>query len=98
MFLVKQGIGTVIGAGTAVTGIASLKGSIRIDGTVNSNVRCEETVVLGEDGRIDGSVFAKKVLAAGEITGNIEADKVVLETSARVGGEVLAAEITDRRK
>ncbi len=84
---------TLIGRQTEIHGALRLKQSVRIDGKVIGNVEAPKdeaiTVVVGAEGEVQGDVFARRVVVAGKVSGNIDAyERVELHASALVQGDV----------
>ncbi len=86
-------IATLIGAETVVEGNIRFKGGLRVDGRIVGNVMAEEgapaTLVLSENGAIEGEVRAGHVVCNGRITGPVFAAELLeLQSKARVTGNV----------
>jgi cytoskeletal protein CcmA (bactofilin family) len=84
---------TLIGRQTEIHGSLRVVQSVRIDGKVIGNIEAPKdqaiTVVVGEEGEIQGDVIASRVIVAGKISGNIDAhERVELHASALVQGDV----------
>lgn len=80
---------TLIGGGTRVTG--ALRGSENciVNGTVEGNCEIDGTLVLGEQGRWHGNIFASMAIISGEVVGDIVAgEKLELSASARITGNI----------
>ena len=88
-------IGSLIGAGTTVTGDVTFSGGLRVDGVVRGAVRCSEdksgggVLVVSEHGSIEGEVRASHLVVAGRIQGPVHAAELIeLQPKARVQGDV----------
>ncbi len=86
-------IDTLIGAGTKMTGDLTFSGGLRIDGRVIGNVIALEgkpsTLVLSEQGCIEGAVSVTHLVVNGLITGPISAEAYLeLQNKARIIGDV----------
>jgi cytoskeletal protein CcmA (bactofilin family) len=86
-------IGTLIGAGTRIEGTLTYTGGLRIDGTVEGDVRSLNgepgMVIISEQGSVIGEVHAAHLVVSGKVTGPIYASDVVeLQPKARVEGDV----------
>ncbi len=91
-------IGTLIGAKTRIDGDVAFSGGFHLDGYINGNVRGEAggetTLVVSEQGGIEGSVVVTNVLLNGIVKGDIDASgRVELGEKARVLGNVQYAVI-----
>lgn len=86
-------IGTLIGAGTTIEGTLSYTGGLRIDGTVNGDLRCTDgqpaMVIISELGSVNGEVHAAHLVVSGRINGPVfVTDVIELQPKARVTGDV----------
>jgi cytoskeletal protein CcmA (bactofilin family) len=84
---------TLIGRQTEIQGTLRVIQSVRIDGKVVGNIEAPKdqaiTVVVGQEGEIQGDVIASRVIVAGKVAGNIDAyERVELLASALVQGDV----------
>lgn len=76
-------------SGTKVTGDLVANSSLRIDGEVIGNVRCNGKFVLGSEGVITGDVFAVEVELDGTIKGTITAESLLtLHKTSVVTGDI----------
>lgn len=87
---------TLIGAGTILTGDIVFSGGLRIDGEVRGNVRALDsrsgTLVIGEQGRIEGDVDAARIIVNGAVTGRVDASEFIrLQSKARIACDVVYA-------
>lgn len=83
-------VGTIIGPGAVLDGPLTTKDSTRIDGTVKGNVTISGALIVGQEGKITGTVSAMNAYIAGEVTGNISAPqgKVEISDTGKVIGNV----------
>lgn len=82
-------ITTIIGKGCVIDGDFSAEGSVRLDGTVEGNVKIKGHLVEGTMGKVHGNVEASSTLIGGEVTGSVSApNKVELTSTARVIGDI----------
>ena len=84
---------TLIGRQTHIQGTLRVMQSVRIDGKVVGNIEAPKnqaiTVVIGQEGEVQGDVIASRVIVAGKVAGNIDAlERVELLASALVQGDV----------
>jgi cytoskeletal protein CcmA (bactofilin family) len=90
----QKEIGSLIGAGTTISGDLTFSGGLRVDGTVKGAVRCIDgdkggMLVISEHGTIEGEVHAAHLVVAGRIIGPVFASELVeLQPKARVSGDV----------
>lgn len=86
-------IDSLIGATTRVEGNVFFSGGLRIDGAVRGNVTAlpdhPGTLVVSENGRIEGEVRATHIVVNGMITGAVNAEESLeLQASCRINGDV----------
>ncbi len=86
-------IESLIGAGTRVDGSVIFTGGLRVDGTVKGNISALDekptTLVLSEQGRINGEIRVTRAVINGEVSGPVYASEAVeLMPQARVSGDV----------
>jgi len=63
------------------------RGTLQVDGHVEGDVGGAE-IIIGEEGRVTGTVAAERVIVRGQISGVIRAMTVALQSSARVEGDI----------
>jgi cytoskeletal protein CcmA (bactofilin family) len=83
---------SIIGTGAVIDGPLTTKDSTRIDGTVNGNVTISGSLIIGQDGKINGTVSALNIFNAGEINGNASAvgGKVEISDTGKIIGDITA--------
>lgn len=87
-------LSSLLGPESVCDGPFTAKGSARVDGVVNGDVRVEGTLILGTAGVINGNVYCEAIQAGGEINGNIFAPKhAELSSTAKVIGDLVTAVI-----
>lgn len=84
---------TLVGAATRINGDIHFSGGLRVDGTVRGNVSEEEntpsSLILSEQGMIEGAVKVSRVVLNGKVVGPVHAAQYVeLQPKARVVGDV----------
>jgi cytoskeletal protein CcmA (bactofilin family) len=84
-------IATVIGLGTAVKGDLQFSGGLHVDGSVHGNVVADQdersTLILSEQGLIEGDVRVPNIILNGKVVGDVFASqRVELASNARVSG------------
>ena len=63
------------------------QGTLQVDGEVEGDVGGSE-VIIGEKGRVTGTVAAERVIVRGQISGVIRGVTVTLQSSSRVEGDI----------
>ena len=83
-------VGTIIGPGATIDGPLTTKDSTRIDGAVRGNVTISGALIVGQEGKITGTVSCMNAYIAGEVNGNITAPqgKIEISDTGRVIGDV----------
>ncbi len=90
----KTSINSFIGPGSFFEGKFYVSGSVRVDGRFEGEVKTEDTLVVGQTGKIKTHIHAKNVVVEGTMIGNIYAQSTVrLEPTGKVLGDITAPTI-----
>lgn len=82
-------ISAFLGVGTQYHGQFNFQGVVRIDGGVIGDIVSDGTLVLGEEGYVEGRIRVAELIASGRIVGDIEASqRVVLHKRANLRGNL----------
>lgn len=86
-------IDTLVGIDTIITGDIVFSGGLRVDGTIRGNVQekegSESTIILSENGRIEGAIKTTKIVLNGTVIGPVQASQFIeLQTKARITGDL----------
>ncbi|BAM48329.1 bactofilin family protein [Amphibacillus xylanus] len=82
-------IETIIGKETVIEGNIKLPTSLRIDGKVYGEIKCEGNVYIGKHGYAEPAIEAKNIIVAGEANGNIiVSEKIQIHAGGKVSGQV----------
>ncbi len=86
-------IDTLIGAGTVIDGHVHFSGGMRVDGQINGNVIAApdkpSTLVISEQGSVQGEVSVTHLVVNGQIRGGVTASEYLeLHAKAKVTGDV----------
>ena len=74
---------------TSIEGTVKAESSIRVEGFVRGKVECQEIVVVGVDGRVEGEVYGGEVIVEGSVRGGVIATRLIkLLKTARVEGTI----------
>lgn len=88
---IKEGtLGGFVGSGTVITGEASFKAMMRIDGHLSGRVSSTGgTLVIGTNGRVDANIEVAVATVHGTVNGDIIAtQRLELGRSAKVSGNI----------
>ena len=78
-----------IDQGVTLEGTITVKGTFRVDGTVKGNIISEQTLILGENAKVEGQIEGNKVVIGGRYDGVIFAKgRVEIQAKGVVTGEV----------
>ena len=78
---------SLIAADVRLTGTLSSQGEVQLDGRIDGDIKAD-TLIIGSQGQVEGSVEATDVTIKGRVSGSISASKVAIESSAQVQGDV----------
>ncbi|MEO1046080.1 MAG: polymer-forming cytoskeletal protein [Pseudomonadota bacterium] len=84
---------SVIGSDVVITGNVAAKVDLHVDGRVNGDLKCA-SLVQGESSEIHGAIIAETARLAGLVEGSIDARDLVIESSARITGDIAYENIT----
>ena len=84
-----------VGRNINVSGKLIFHEPVRIEGRFKGEVRSVELVVVGEDGMIEGKVFAPRLLIMGELRGDVVGcERVVLGPRSKFFGNIETQNLT----
>ncbi len=83
---------SVLGADLRITGEITSTGSVEILGEIDGNITANGLIV-GQEGRVTGSVSAQTVEVRGKLDGKVTCDSFTLRSSAEVKADVTTAGI-----
>jgi cytoskeletal protein CcmA (bactofilin family) len=91
----EQGsLNSIIGQGCKFKGDIELKGTIRIDGEFDGQVKCPETLIIGKTGVVKANVDVKNAIIGGKLVGNITGtNKIELQSGSHVEGDIQTARL-----
>jgi len=84
-----------VGRNVNVSGKLIFHEPIRIEGRFRGEVRSPDLVVIGEEGMIEGKIFAPRILIMGELRGDVVGcDRLALGPRAKVFGNIETRTLT----
>jgi cytoskeletal protein CcmA (bactofilin family) len=90
----QTSISTFVGADTKLEGTLITRSSVRVDGTIVGGVVADGTVILSQNGQIQGNVIAENIVVAGVLDGNLTIkDKTNIEPTGEVYGDINTSRI-----
>jgi len=90
----SNSIGCVIAHNTSIEGLMKTEENIRLDGHLSGSLSCQRRLVVGNEGSVEGSVWAKEADISGKIEGDITIDGLlILRANAKIGGDLKAKAI-----
>jgi cytoskeletal protein CcmA (bactofilin family) len=82
-----------ISADKTILGDLSTSGSVRLDGVIEGNIYCTSLIIM-VNGRVNGGIIAnQEVIVQGKVTGSIRSRSVMLQSSAKVEGDIFCQRI-----
>ncbi|HYJ47883.1 MAG TPA: polymer-forming cytoskeletal protein [Pyrinomonadaceae bacterium] len=88
---IKEGLlSGFVGNGTSLTGEASFKGMLRVDGHLSGHVKSEGgTLIVGNNGQVDADIEVAVATIHGSVNGDITASqRLELGRAAKVNGNI----------
>ena len=84
-----EDLSAFVGKGVEFKGTISYSGTVRIDGSLEGEIRTDGTLLIGEDAVIQAKVSAGRIVCKGKITGNVVAKEgVKLRAPSVITGSV----------
>lgn len=87
---IPERITSVLGPGINWKGDLRGKGGVRIEGTLEGEIRMQGLVVVGESGKVTcQQLQAETVIVAGTVKGDITCQKLEIRATGRVWGNIV---------
>jgi cytoskeletal protein CcmA (bactofilin family) len=87
-------IESLIGNNSVFRGSIETKDTLRIDGTVEGNVRAD-WVIVGEKALVKGDIEARGIVLGGRVEGNLKAlETVEMKSKGQLIGDIFTAKLT----
>jgi len=84
---------SIIASDVEIVGNLNARVDLHIDGKIQGDVTCGN-LVQGEGSIIAGKVIAESARLSGSVEGSIEANDLVIESTARITGDVVYTNLT----
>jgi len=86
---IEADVNTTIGEGTVLKGNVTVEGSIQVDGDFQGTVDATDTLVIGENGKVDGDATVANAVIGGRMYGNVFASgKIELQRGSQLLGDI----------
>jgi cytoskeletal protein CcmA (bactofilin family) len=86
---IVDGVNTIIGEGTSLTGDVKVEGSVRVDGEFEGTIDATDTLIIGESGKVDGDATVANAIIGGRMYGNVFASgKIELQHGSQLLGDI----------
>jgi cytoskeletal protein CcmA (bactofilin family) len=80
---------TLLAKGVELRGEIKVDGTVRIDGRLDGEVQTKGEIIVGEDGMVQGTIFAGTLISSGRIKATVTAtERIQLLKTAILIGEV----------
>jgi cytoskeletal protein CcmA (bactofilin family) len=84
----------ILNTGTEITGDISSNDNIRLDGILNGNVITKGKLVIGESGKVIGTINCKNSDILGVVEGKINvSDLLSLKSTAHIKGDIFTSRL-----
>ncbi|SUY47843.1 Integral membrane protein CcmA involved in cell shape determination [Clostridium putrefaciens] len=100
MFSDKDGknldrIETLIGELCSIVGNISGEGLIKIDGSIDGDIKWKDDIIIGETALYNGNISCKNAKVNGRVKGNITCeDNLIIEPLGNISGDITVKHVT----
>lgn len=84
---------TLVAASTELVGNLTLSDNLHVDGRIEGDVVSEANVVVGTQGRIEGTIKARQVMVSGQIKGSVYSERLEITKDGQLEGDVHVSEL-----
>jgi len=89
--LERKEVNAFMGAETFFEGKLTYTGAVRLDGRFKGEIRSDDTLLVGETGRIEGEIRVGIAIIQGEVVGNVYGkERIELHHPGRMIGNITA--------
>lgn len=90
----KSFLSSIVGDGARFTGNLDMSGLLRLDGDYQGTIKNDDRILIGKNGRVQGTMYSRTIIIGGVFKGEIYAsDKVVILSSGIVLGHIYSSQI-----
>jgi len=84
----------VLAAGTLITGEIKSDGDFRVDGSIDGTIEIKGRIVVGQSGKINGTMICTNAEVEGSLSGTIQVnDLLSLKATAQIKGDVTVGKL-----
>jgi cytoskeletal protein CcmA (bactofilin family) len=85
---------SLIGSNSGFRGDVDVKGTLRVDGTLEGNITAEY-VIIGEKAFVKGNITANEITIGGKVEGNLTAKELLeITANAYACGDIVAGKLS----
>jgi len=84
---------TIISKSAKIKGNIDIATKLHIEGFIEGDIKSNNLISIGVNGKIKGNIIAKKVIIKGEIEGNIDCDELEILEGGKVRGDIIIKSI-----
>ncbi len=86
---------SIVGAGMLVRGDLESNGVVKVEGTVEGQVRARSQVLVAKGGAVHGDIETSEAVVGGKVSGSIHAgERVEVQAGASVDGDITTRRIS----
>lgn len=83
-----------IGSNTLFKGEIETKGTLRVDGIIEGNIRAD-WVIVGEKSHITGDISARGIVVGGRVDGNLKGKEIVeMKNKGQIHGQIFTSKLS----
>lgn len=79
---------TQIGSTVLIKGDISGKSDVRVAGKINGSINIDGELIIEKAGYVEGEIKSVTSVIAGSVKGNIDTDKLILESNSQFVGNI----------
>src|SRR4051794_2739552 len=82
-------VNAYLGKGSRVAGKLNFEGTVRVDGQVEGEISCQDTLIIGESALVNAQISGSTIVIKGKVTGDITArQRVEIRAPGKLFGNV----------
>ncbi|WP_233965773.1 bactofilin family protein [Pectobacterium polaris] len=85
---------TFISQGARMTGSLAVDGNITVEGRVEGDVQCDNTIKVEHTGQVNGEMKSQQIVINGRVEGRIAASVVAILAQGKVFGDIFTDELS----